>query len=249
MGQRPAGMSVGSVAFNLLTDIPGPRCPEESLKTHSSICVFLGYFGAVFVFDPQGCDSPLSVKVRRRWCLCRGVSLNTEILSIYSCVCVCVWNKRMFERESAERVVLENECEEGARLVFRSTFSWKEDPCCFPLWPWLTVWIHYAFSGALVQKSALKPPTHHPVPPCQPINWAYIYYFDLSFAGEWHQSGSSTHSSVKRRRCHPHSVRGRPLACAGFVVSEEERQSLGQHNYNENQLGRSVRRNWMNQAR
>ena len=73
------------------------------------------------------------------------------------------------------------------------------------------------FSGAPVQKSA---------PPCRPINWAYIYYFDLSFAGEWHQSGSS----VRSRGCHPHSVSGRLPARAGFVISEEERQCLGGHN-------------------
>lgn len=68
---------------------------------------------------------------------CESKYGDTFYLFIY--VCVCVRNKRMFERESAERVVLENECKEGARLVFRSTFSWKEDPCWFPLWPWLTV--------------------------------------------------------------------------------------------------------------
>lgn len=183
-------------------------------------------------FDPRWCGSLLPAKVRRRWhaevCVREEDRDTFEYLVLREWV--WVWNKRMFERERerAQSGVLENEWEEGARLVcrFRSTFSWEEDPCCFPLWPWLTVWIHYAFSGALVQKSAVKPPA----PPCRPINWAYIYYFDLSFAGEWHQSGSSTRCSGRRRRCHPHSVRGRLPACAGFVVREEERRSLGQRN-------------------
>lgn len=122
----------------------------------------------------------------------------------------------------------QKEWEEGARLIcrFRSTFSWEEDPCCFPLWPCLTVWIHYAFRGALVQKWALNPPC----PPANPSIGPTFIILTFPLRGEWHQSGSSTLSSVRRWTCRPHSVRGRLPACTGFVVSEEERRSLGQHN-------------------
>lgn len=223
------------MTWGIFKDIFKHLCISGLLTLESKVsCCEEELGGAAYweVFDPWWCGSPLSVMVRRRrWCICWGVCRRERqkyFWGIFSYVCVKQANALEWERERAETDVLENEWEEGARLVcrFRSTFSWKADPCCFPLWPWLTVWIHYAFRGALVQKSALKPP----VPPCQPINWAYIYYFDLSFAGEWHQSGSSTRSSVRRRRCHPHSVRGRLPACAGFVVSEEVRRSLGQHN-------------------
>lgn len=167
MGQRPAGMSVGSVAFNLLTDIPGPRCPEESLKTHSSICVFLGYFGAVFVFDPQGCDSPLSVKVRRRWCLCRGVSLNTEILSIYSCVCVCETNVCL--REKVQSVLcwrMSVKKEPGSSLD--QPFRGKRTHAVFLFGRgWL-----YEFIMPLVEHSSKNqhwnPPPTTPCPPANP---------------------------------------------------------------------------------
>lgn len=55
--------------------------------------------------------------------------------------CVYMSVRQAHAKKERRVMCVKNEWEEGARLVcrFRSTFSWKEDPCCFPLWPWLTV--------------------------------------------------------------------------------------------------------------
>lgn len=130
---------------------------------------------------------------RRRWCICGagscelwgGEKWKTEIFwGIYSCMC----HKPVDEKVKSD--ALENEWKEEAGLVyrFRSTFSWKEDSCCFPLSPCLTVWIHYANPSI--------GPTF------------IILTFPLQ-GSDWHQSGSSSRSSVRRWRCHSLSVRGR----------------------------------------
>lgn len=151
---------------------------------------------------------------KQSWEMWGGEKWKTEIFwGIYS----YMWDKPVDEKEESD--VLKNEWKEGARLVyrFRSTFSWKADSCCFPLSPCLTVWIHYAFRRALVQKSALNPPCT----PCQPINWTYIYYFDLSFAGEWLTSKWILSSFLCKEMEVSFSQCERQTA---------ERQSLGQQN-------------------
>lgn len=135
----------------LLTVESKTSCCEEEFGG----AAYQGFF--FFCFVLWWCGSPLSVKVMH---MQRCVSKRSGYILEYIFICVCV------KREKREKRVtcVENEWEEGARLVyrFRSTFSWKEDPCCFPLWPFLTVWIHYAFRGALVQKSAPNPPAPLP---------------------------------------------------------------------------------------
>lgn len=67
-------------------------CCEEELGGDT-------YWG---VFDPWWCGSFLSVKVWRRWCICRGVCQTERQryfwVYIFIRVSVCVWNKRMFKR-------------------------------------------------------------------------------------------------------------------------------------------------------
>ena len=162
---------------------------------------------------------------RVRWSRSSRVFLNARWSKrhFWARIHVCVSVRRACVRERKD--VSENEWEDGARLVcrFRSTFSWKEESRCFPLWPWLTVWIHYAFRGALVQKSAQKPPR----PPANPSIGPTFIILTFPLGGGWgggaggHQSRSSPRPSVWRRTCHPHSVSGRLLACTRFVVSED----------------------------
>lgn len=98
-------------------------------------------------------------------------------------MCVCVWNNRICERVMSWRVTVKKE----PGLSLHQASHWKRTHVVLLFGHgWL-----YAFIMSLVERSSkshcCNPHPPDPTAPREPINWVYIYYFDLSFAGEWHQ--------------------------------------------------------------